>query len=151
VASPIPPPVVRTIGWLGYGGLIPFVLLTLATAVDPDHRVFWSQSLFSYGAVILTFVGALHWGFALAIPQIPEKQRDAVLIWSVVPTLVAWVALMFDGVATGYVLVAGFATHYWQDTRLHNDGFLPPWYLPLRFQITVVACVCMGLGTYWGR
>ena len=151
LASPIPPPVIRTIAWLGYGGLLPFVFLTIATAVDKTNVVFWSQALFSYGSVILTFVGALHWGFALAIPGIPDKQRDAVLIWSVVPALVAWVALMFDGVATGYVLILGFATHYWQDTRLHNDGFLPPWYLPLRFQITVVACLCMGLGTYWGR
>lgn len=98
LASPMPPPVIRTIAWLGYGGLLPFVLLTIATAVDKDDAVFWSQALFSYGSVILTFVGALHWGFALAIPGIPDKQRDAVLIWSVVPALVAWVALMFDGV-----------------------------------------------------
>ncbi len=151
MSSPIPLPVIKTIAWLGYGGLLPFVLLAAATGLDKDDAFFWSQALFSYGAVILTFVGALHWGFALAIPGIPDKQRNAVLIWSVVPALVAWVALMFDGVATGYVLIIGVATHYWQDTRLHNDGFLPPWYLPLRFQITVVSCICMGLGTYWGR
>ena len=147
----MPSPVVRTIALLGYGGLVPFVLLTIATALDRENAKFWSDALFSYGSVILTFVGALHWGFALAIAGIPDKQRDAVLIWSVVPALIAWVALLFDGVATGYVLILGFAIHYWQDTRLHNGGFLPPWYLPLRFQITIVACICMSLGTYWGR
>jgi len=145
VADPIPPTVVRTIAWLGYSGLLPFLLLAVATGVDKEHWVFWSQALYSYGAVILTFVGALHWGFAMAIPHIPVERRDAVLTWSVVPALVAWIALMFDGQVTGYVLTVGFVLHYWQDTRLNSEGYLPRWYLPLQLRLTAVACICIGL------
>jgi hypothetical protein len=143
----IPSPVIRTISWLGYGGLLPFVLLAIASAFEKEGFEFWSQALFSYGAITLTFVGALHWGFALAIPEMPEDRRNAVLIWSVVPALVAWVALLLDGQATGCILIAGFFVHYWQDTRLHNAKFLPLWYLPMRFQLTTVACICLAAGT----
>jgi len=148
LASPIPPQVIRTIAWLGNGALLPFVLLAIASVVDKEQQDFWGQALYTYAAVTLAFVGALHWGFAMAIPDIPPTRRNAVLIWSVVPALVAWGALMLDGPEAGIVLVLGFVAHYWQDMRLHQEGYLPPWYLPLRLQLTAVACVCLGLTSY---
>ncbi|MDD2875189.1 MAG: DUF3429 domain-containing protein [Azoarcus sp.] len=53
----------RTVAWLGYGGRLPFVLLTVLLGVGVDGADFFREALIGYGAVILSFVGALHWEF----------------------------------------------------------------------------------------
>ena len=53
-----------SMAWLGYGGLLPFVGLAVLMAADAPRQALWSQALVAYGAVILGFVGALHWAFA---------------------------------------------------------------------------------------
>lgn len=47
---------------LGYGGLLPFLGLTALILFSAEHRAFFSMMMVGYGAVILSFVGALHWG-----------------------------------------------------------------------------------------
>ena len=84
----------RTANWLGYGGLIPFLVLTPASLFDAHHAWTWSDALFAYGAVILSFIGALHWGFAMVLPGLDASRRVRTLIWSVVPALIAWPALL---------------------------------------------------------
>ena len=73
--------------WLGYGGLIPFVGLTLMVLLDWHHQMVWSDALVGYGAVILSFVGALHWAFAMLLPDLAPAQRRNLFIWSTVPAL----------------------------------------------------------------
>jgi RNA polymerase sigma-32 factor len=54
------PPIIRI---LGYGGLIPFVVLAILVQVAPTPFDFISaESLAAYGAVICSFLGAIHWG-----------------------------------------------------------------------------------------
>jgi hypothetical protein len=48
----------------------------------------------SYGAVILSFVGAQHWGLAMALPGLDEAERTHRFVWSVGPCLLAWPALV---------------------------------------------------------
>ena len=43
--------------WLGYGGLVPFVVPALAPLWDHHHGAVWGDVLFAYAAVILAFVG----------------------------------------------------------------------------------------------
>lgn len=50
--------------------------------------------LLSYGAVILSFVGALHCGFAMAHPATAEQGVSGMYVWSIMPALVGWVALL---------------------------------------------------------
>ena len=42
------------------------------------------------------------------------------------------------------LLIAGFWAQYWQDLRLARLLPLPAWYLPLRLQLTVVACLSLA-------
>jgi hypothetical protein len=44
------------------------------------------------------------------------------------------------------LLIAGFAAHLLQDHWLAARTRLPGWYLPLRWRLTVTACVCLALG-----
>ncbi len=142
----------RSVAWLGYGGLLPFLFLAPASLLDVHHGPLWSDALFAYGAIILSFIGALHWAFAMMLNELTEKQRTARFVWSVVPALLAWPALLLSPPLSGPLLISGFLTHYWQDRRLDAIAQLPPWYLPLRFRLTTVACLCLAAGsfTYYG-
>ena len=58
--TPLNPALPRSAAWLGFGGLLPFVGLALTAFVDRHHGIVWADALVAYGAVILSFVGALH-------------------------------------------------------------------------------------------
>ncbi len=132
----------RAVAWLGYGGLVPFVGLAAASLMGVEPRAA-SQALLAYGAVILSFVGALHWAFAMLWPELPTNRRIFMYAWSTVPALLAWPALLIEPRTGGVILVAGFALHYLQDRRLAALGLLPAWYLPLRLRLSTVAVVCL--------
>ena len=95
----------QAVAWLGYGGLLPFVMLTALLAVDVDGGAFFREALIGYGAVILSFVGALHWGFAMALPTLTAPQRTEAFVWSTVPALLAWPATWLVGSVAVPVLV----------------------------------------------
>ena len=140
---------------LGYGGLLPFIVLAVLMAVDGPRAPRWSDALVGYGAVILSFVGALHWGFAMTVPALaaaaaPDWRRRA-FVWSVVPALMAWPATFLVGGLASVLLLVGFAAHLVQDIRLAGPAGLLAWYLPLRWRLTVVACACLLVdAAYWG-
>ena len=140
----------RIVAWLGYGGLLPFIALALAAVganfFDQDSH-WWNAALLAYGAAILSFVGALHWGFAMTRLGLNDRQRTAAFVWSVVPALLAWLALLLllgTPRAAAVLLVAGFLTHYWRDAQLARAADLPAWYLPMRLRLTTVACLCLA-------
>jgi hypothetical protein len=141
------PPIVN---WLGYGGLLPFVALAAAVWVDSNRSSLWGDALLVYGAVILSFVGALHWGFAMSQSDMTAHQRTHCFVWSVVPALLAWIALLVKyAISPKYacvLLVAGFLIHFWQDKRLVKWVSMPMWYLPLRLRLTSVACTSLIVG-----
>lgn len=129
--------------WLGYGGLLPFVGLSLLVALEPTRQPIWTQALMAYGAVILSFVGALHWAFAMVLRDLSPSQRRHRYIWSTIPALVAWPALLLPTHFAVLLLVAGFAAHYLQDRRLADAVALPAWYLPLRLRLSAVASLAL--------
>lgn len=132
------------VAWLGYGGLLPFVLFATAIYFFPQHNVFLGRALLAYGAVILSFVGALHWGFAMTLQGLSAKQRLRAYLWSVVPALLAWPALVIESAAVGSaLLISGLVANYWRDVCLVRVAELPDWYLPLRLRLTSVACLCL--------
>jgi len=137
-----------TVAWLGYGGLLPFLALAPASLLDHHHGAQWSDALYAYGAIILSFIGALHWGLAMTLPELTERQRSAWFVWSVVPALIAWPAVLFSPLLAAPLLVVGFIAHYLQDCRLARQATLPGWYLPLRLRLSSVAVVCLVAGVF---
>lgn len=138
-------PIPLAVAGLGYGGLLPFLILAFASIVDAYHRPLWIEALIAYGAVILSFVGALHWGFAMTLSDLSMPKRNECFVWSVFPALVAWVAFLLPPVVAGMLLIAGFLLQYWQDYRLSKMHCLPDWYLNLRLRLTVVASLCLSV------
>lgn len=131
--------------FLGAAGIIPFLALAVLSWVQGPHQ---SPSLFAltaYGAVILSFVGALHWAFAMITEGLTERERNRHYLWSVVPALLGWVALLLPPVAALLSLVAGFCSHYLLDRLLAARAALPPWYLPLRLGLTLTVSLALLL------
>jgi len=140
------------VGWLGYAGALPFVATALAARFDSAHASLWAFALLAYGAVIVSFVGALHWGIAMTASGSDDgfaQRRSVLYAWSVVPSLLAWAALLTHAVLAGdtvwaaALLVLAFVAHYGLDRPLARAINLPSWYLPLRLRLTLVACLSL--------
>lgn len=138
--SSIPPPA----RWLGFGGLIPFFFLAAASLLDPPRAARWSFALLAYGAVILSFVGALHWGFATLWQSHSDTYRGRLMAWSVIPALGAWIALVLPLEAGLGLLCVLFVAHYLCDLNLSRNREVPAWYLRLRAPLTLGAVVSLA-------
>lgn len=140
--APVPPVPL----WLGAGGLIPFIVLTGAVwVVAPEYRPIALDWLRTYAACILSFVGALHWGFGMVHPDLETRDRDLLMAWSVIPSLVAWLSLLVRP-GTGLLLTgAMFLIHFSMDRALARRISLPHWYLRLRGGLTLIVVACLAV------
>ncbi|XDZ66985.1 DUF3429 domain-containing protein [Alphaproteobacteria bacterium LSUCC0684] len=121
---------------LGWGGVIPFVATALAFKYAPPHVAITALEAGTiYGAVIITFIGAVHWGVAI-------KREDAspyVYLWSVIPSLLMALVLMLAPPFRPLLLLAGLILVWGVDLRSTRAGVLPRWYMRLRHGLTAVA------------
>ena len=124
---------------LGLGGLLPFVGLAVLAWGGSTVGPTWAlRGLILYGASILAFLGGLHWGFALS-GRLSDRAARVALVWSVVPSLIAWSAAWMPeqsallGLAGGLVLAWAF------DQRAWPQYGIGPWFLRLRGLLTFVA------------
>jgi glutaredoxin len=119
--------------WLGYAGLLPFVAALAGYLLSGEPRAaYFAQQFLAYGAVILSFVGAVHWGLALA----GGSQQVMRMAISILPALLAWAALLLPLRAAGWLLLAGFvALRAWEASPPVARS-LPGWYRALRTRLT---------------
>lgn len=139
---------------LGLAGLIPFLgcaylAVGTADAVLADRAL---HALIAYGAVILAFLGGVHWGFVLAPPgfdrPLDNRQATRRLVLGVVPSLFGWLALLTFGVLPAPValaiLIAGFVGIVVVEARLVRQGVVPAAYMPLRYGLSAVVALCLA-------
>ncbi|MEL7025188.1 MAG: DUF3429 domain-containing protein [Pseudomonadota bacterium] len=131
----------RTAELLGYGGLIPFVGLSLGLVFGIDvEGVSERALLIGYAVTILSFLGAIHWGVAVASPD-ANSSRDFVA--SVVPPLFAWIALALAPPADLLALAVAFPGWYlWERVSILTR--YPAWFRRLRAILTIVVTVSLA-------
>ncbi|XP_060629402.1 transmembrane protein 69 [Anolis sagrei] len=133
--------------YLGFAGLIPFVSIPLFMAVQETYYPELAFAQIAYGASILSFLGGIRWGFALPEGS-PEKPDWFTLSNSVVPSLLAWIALLFKDDTT----VAGTMVIFGLGIALHYDLSLfptyPRWFKALRAVLTIIAAGSLGATIY---
>lgn len=132
---------------LGLAGTLPF----LAAAIGAWHPELPGLGLFSpsvaiaYGAVILSFLGGTVWGLAAAAaandPLFVEEGRLFAL--SVVPSLIAWGALLLAPFPALSLLAAAFLAQLFVDRWMGRLQMVPPWWWRLRVGLTLVVVVCL--------
>ncbi len=130
--------------WLGGAGLIPFIAPVAALWLgSAGWRDLAWLALHAYAAVILGFTGAVGWGAALRESDASRLWRA--MGWSVIPALLAWVALLLPHPQGVALLLLGFAVQYLMDRRAVAMGWLPAWYGRLRRVLTAGVTACLAL------
>ena len=127
---------------LGHLGLVPFVLgALLVWFVRAEALPFAAQALSAYAALVVSFLGGIHWGLALRA----AAPSPRLLLWGTAPTLGAWVAVMMPA-ASGLVLSGALLLACWLvDRRLYVEQGVGAW-LTLRFRLSVGAALCCFIG-----
>jgi len=120
--------------WLGGFGAVPFVGLAVALVLPVGMpRELLGQALAGYGAVILSFMGAIHWGLAIAPgASVGGDALSSRLVGSVVPPTIGFL-----------VLAAAFAGLLGIDLRATRRGLAPAWYPKLRVPLTVTVVAAL--------
>ena len=150
---------------LGFGGLVPFVGLAILAWIPPVTLSSWfagtllgpgfavagqvQHMLSVYAVAILSFVGALHWGFVLAGPG---AARATGLVWSVLPALYGWIVVSLIDLPRAFGwLAAGFAGALVADALLYPQyRGLPVWFSRMRLLLSLVAVLSL-LGAWLAR
>jgi Protein of unknown function (DUF3429) len=134
--------------WLGGLGALPFIALSGAGALlRPSLGDGPQIALLAYGAVILSFLGGVHWGAAIVSRD--EQTGRALplrLIISVMPSLAGSVALLFPRAAGLVVLAVSFMAMLWVDLRATRLGVTPRWYPKIRIPLTLLVCASLLFG-----
>lgn len=134
---------------LGAGGLIPFAFLAIGVAWFPEPNLsYFLGWLTQYGALIVTFVGALQWGLAMRAHDESGTTQWAMFGWSVCPALIAWVALQLPQYEGVYLLAVLFVLSLVMDWRFARRQGLPGWFMRLRVVLTCGAVASLGLAAF---
>src|SRR6056297_3560769 len=108
--------IIRWARWLGYAGVLPFVISAALCFSDNLHwQQMAQQSLINYAVIIISFIGALHWGSVL---QSLKHNSHPKLVLSIMPSLIAWLALFLPSVYAIGVLIMLFISMLVIDTKL---------------------------------
>jgi Protein of unknown function (DUF3429) len=119
---------------LGWSGLLPFVGGALALSVGPPA---WHdaalRALIAYGAVIVSFLGGIHWGSPTT------AAHDAARVWGVVPSLLAWPMLLLPSPRFALIGLAASLALCWAVDRARFPAMGLSGLLPLRTLLSSVA------------
>jgi hypothetical protein len=121
---------------LGAAGLIPFMVLGLSSVgANPANALAAAEELVGYGAVILAFLGGVHWGFTLGETGDAHAVR-ARLGLGVLPSLIGFVAI--------FVGIGGFIGTLVMEMRAQKQDLMPSGYLVLRMALTAIVVLVLA-------
>jgi hypothetical protein len=143
--------------YLGLAGVLPYLATSLTTvyaAVEMDHITstgsHWILNAhqvelllhvlepiqIGYGAMILSFLGAVHWGMEWArYGNMSTYRRYAI---GVITPAVAWPTLLLSPELALISQFTIFNLLYSQDSLAARRGMAPPWYGMYRFTLTFI-------------
>lgn len=135
----------RTARLLGYAGLAPFLLMSIwLAAIARDHL--WHDGtillLKVYAAIVLSFLGGVRWGLAMARRREPNG-RD--LFIATAAPLAGWIGSATPAPYTFALLAAAFAAHGAWDTIAAHRGKAPDWYARQRTLLTLIVVATLVL------
>ena len=119
---------------LGWSGLLPFIGGALTVSMGPPAWHDTSlRALISYGAVIVSFLGGIHWGSPTG------AAHDAARVWGVVPSLLAWPLLLLPTSRFALIGLAASLALCWAVDRARFPAMGLSALLPLRALLSGVA------------
>ncbi|MCC1491022.1 DUF3429 domain-containing protein [Cognatishimia sp. F0-27] len=139
---------------LGLAGVIPFAWGALTLMSDPMAQ--WGAGTLGprfigpyvqlfYGAVILSFMSGVLWGFATKVEGAKAALGYGL---SVIPAL--WAFFMTGGgpVSAGTNLIFGFLGLLILDWQFWRWGLAPVWWMQLRVLLTALVVASLAVGVF---
>lgn len=133
---------VRLIQGLGYGGLIPFFGCAFLVYWF-DQSDLWVFAIHSYASLIISFLGAISWGFALSVNDMSRARRNILFYWGVLPAVLAWVCLLLPQAVRVGPLAALFLLTLGVDSYFSKQLSLPKFWLQMRVKLTLGALAAL--------
>ncbi|KAI8625070.1 hypothetical protein F5Y19DRAFT_451544 [Xylariaceae sp. FL1651] len=156
--------------WLGLAGTLPYLGTSLSTVylswvlntTWPTSSKFANNLMIDhetarqlldtlepiqlgYGAVIISFLGAIHWGLEYA-EKVPNYTRTRFRYGlGLMASVVAWPTLFMPVEFALTSQFAAFVALYFADARATVRGWAPPWYSTYRFALTAVVGVAIAI------
>ena len=134
-----------TASLLGAAGSIPFLAALAVIVTKPLDAPAATVAMIDYGACVLAFIGAVHWGFALEPGGVVSDSRlnHQRLTFGVLPALIGWVALLILTLAAAprvaiAILIAGFFATIVAETVGRGRNIVASNYLALRWTVSIV-------------
>lgn len=137
--TPSPTAVPRAAIVLGAAGVVPFAASAAIVLAGGVAAPLAQLAILTYGAVILAFLGGVHWGLALRDPA----PQTGLLVAGVVPSLVGWAGVLIGGGLGLALLILGFLGVLALDGQLARAGTAPAWYPRLRLPLTAAVVACL--------
>ena len=125
---------------LGYAGLIPFIIFSIGSWIEIPYLYNTIYVLITYAAIILSFMGAIHWGMAMSKT---DNKQNKYFITSVIPALAAWFSLLIPEFFSLIVLLIGFILLISYDLAVEKPQGFPNWYIPMRIKLTFVVSLSL--------
>ncbi|EMD38233.1 hypothetical protein CERSUDRAFT_113393 [Gelatoporia subvermispora B] len=168
VAHAVPKPYVV----FGLAGGLPYLASTATTAylarqagmatsgivsnIDPGVAITILDQALSfqttYGAVLLSFLGALHWGFEFA--GYGGQKGYSRLFLGAAPVIWGWSTLALQPTSALIVQWIGFTGLWYADLQATGAGWTPKWYSQYRFYLSILVGTCiigsLAATSYWG-
>lgn len=135
-----PAPAAELLSYLAIAPLL--VCLACVLMLSGYHgRELAQRGAIAWGAMLLAFTAAVHWGLALAgrLPATPAR-----IAASAAPAVVAAVAVLVGGQRALALLVLGFGV-FWLYEHRSLGTLLPPAYLSMRRNLSVATCALLAL------
>lgn len=137
--------------FLTLAGGVPFVALSVMIALhsfsDVKQALDW---LLVYAAVILSFMGGTHWGFAVHQYSANRPVANLLIAESILPSLVAWGVLLYPDYYIRLLVFTLLYTFTWGiDSLLYNNNLMPQWFFNIRCIITPIVVVALYVA-YFG-
>ncbi len=136
---------------LALAGALPFVALSVAVSFHlfPNIKAV-SAVLLTYAAVIISFLGGIHWGIAVVRYADDRKIASWLIAESVSTSLIAWGILLMGDTFTQLLVLTLLYTFVWAiDSMLYSADMIPLWFFDLRCIITPVVMVSLYVA-YFG-
>lgn len=124
---------------LGWGGVIPFIGAALVKNFGgPLMGIYALNSGTIYAGVIISFIGAVHWGYAI------HSGQNWRYFWSVLPALAVVLVLSLAPILRVPFLILGLAICWIVDMITTLKGGFPKSYMTMRHGLTAVAITSLG-------
>ncbi len=137
--------------YLGYAGLLPFVGLAIASVAGVKVQTYFDVTtefwLAIYAAVIISFLGAIHWGVVIAIAdKLDPNENNTLLFYSVIPSLLAWFSFLLNMKYTLFLMGLIILFCYFMDRlilfkKLNNT--INTEFSRLRLHLTIVVSIAL--------